>query len=194
MARSIKQAIQKKQAQRHPFAYAFSPRRMAQPDFATRKPPALLPVVRAELTPRSRIEEKDDVSIRLTPQGQRLAKRLAAETPRQREMTMRLIQEHVRQAKKELGDQRKRIILDILRDEGKPEGGSDEHCEGAVRLEKICRILGVTPIEATLLLHEINGNRLDVPDDEPCAHAFFNCGTGEVWVELWEPEPGEHAR
>ncbi len=96
---------------------------------------------------------------------------------------MRQIAERVRQAEREEAEQRKRIILDVLRKEG------EQDADGRfVLLEKICAVLDVSVIEAVLLLHEINRNQLDASDNETYVYAFFNHGSGEVWVELWEPE------
>ena len=131
------------------------------------------------------IEPEEETYIRLTPQGERLAARLAAQTPRERERTMREIQDRVRRAQVDLKNERKRIILDVLRTEG------DEDSDGRfILLEKICDRLDVPVIEAVLLLHELNGNRLDVPEGELYVYAFFNSGSGQVYVELWEPEGG----
>jgi hypothetical protein len=120
--------------------------------------------------------------IRLTPQGQRLAKRLATESPREQVRTIREIEERVRRAKKEDFEDRKRIVLGVLRDSDKDE------CGHFVLLEKISQVLDLGVMETVLLLHEINGNRLDPPDYELHVHAFFNDRSGEVWVELWEPD------
>ncbi len=146
---------------------------------------------RVELMPFSKIEPRhgEETLVRLTPQGERLAAQLAAQSPRERERTMRLIMERVRQAKKEEAEQRKRTILDVLRSE------VDEDSDGRfILLEKICDVLDVPVIEAVLLLHEINGDRLDVPEGEMYVYCFFNHGSGQVYVELWEPEGGEGAR
>lgn len=141
------------------------------------------PVLRFEARRSTTIAEKDGTYVRLTPQGQRLVKRLASQTPREQERTMRQIAERVRQAEREEAEQRKRIILDVLRKEG------EQDADGRfVLLEKICAVLDVSVIEAVLLLHEINRNQLDASDNETYVYAFFNHGSGEVWVELWEPE------
>jgi hypothetical protein len=133
--------------------------------------------------PRPLREPRQETLIRLTPQGERLAERLASQTPEEQERTMREIQERVRRAAADLREQRKRIILDVLRKEG------EQDADGRfVLLEKICGVLDISVIEAVLLLHEINRNQLDASDDETYVFAFFNHGSGEVWVELWEPE------
>ncbi len=141
--------------------------------------------VRIELVPFSQIEtgHADDQYIRLTPKGERLAARLSKQTPRERERTMREIQDRVRRGQADLKNERKKMILDILRDKGEQDSDGN-----FILLEKLCTTLDVTVMEAMLLLHEINGNRLDVPEGELYVYAFFNHGSGEVWCELWEPE------
>jgi hypothetical protein len=141
------------------------------------------PVLRFEARRSTAIAEKDGTNVCLTPQGQRLVKRLASETPKEQERTMRQIAVRVRQAKREEVEQRKRIILDVLRKEGE----QDE--DGRfVLLEKICQVLDISVIETVLLLHEINSNQLDASDDETYVYCFFNHGSGQVYVEFWEPQ------
>ncbi len=130
-------------------------------------------------------EPKQETLIRLTPQGQRLAGRLASQTPKEQERTMRVYMDRAKQAAREERESRKRMILEMLRDANKCERDRDGNF---ILLEKICSALDVTAMEAMLLLHEINGNQLEVPEGERYVYCFFNHGSGEVWVELWEPD------
>lgn len=143
---------------------------------------------RLALMPLSKTEPRrsEETLVRLTPQGERLAARLEAQTPKERERTMREIMERARRAQADLREQRKRIILDVLRTEG--DSG------GCVLLERLCQVLDITVMETFLLLHELNRNLLDPDDCGLYVYCFFNDGSGEVWCELWEPNGAERAR
>jgi hypothetical protein len=130
------------------------------------------------------LEPAEETYIRLTPQGQRFAEKLSKLSPAEQERT---ILARMRQGEAVLKNQRKQIILDVLRTEGDEDGHF-------VLLEKICSTLDLPVIETVLLLHEMNGSRFDVPDGETSVYCFFNHGSGQVYVELWEPDGGDRAR
>ncbi len=145
---------------------AFSEKRLAEPDSNVRCAPA-----------------KSETFIRLTPQGEQLADRLAAQTPKQRERTMSKLIERAKRAEIEKRECDKLAVLDILRTK------SDTDSDGQfILLEKICSLLDITIIEAVLLLHEINGNQIEPDDTKLYVYAFLDHGSGRVYVELWEPE------
>ncbi len=135
-----------------------------------------------------------DMLVRLTRKGSRFAKQLAGKTEK---VQVRMVQERygevirkLRQAEREEADRRKRVILDMLRTVG------EEDSDGRfILLEKICEALDVTAMQAMLLIHELNGNVLDpLNDGDLFIHPFFNHGSGELWLELWEPDGAERVK
>jgi hypothetical protein len=75
----------------------------------------------------------------------------------------------------------KRIVLDVLRTKGEKDDDGN-----FVLLETICNVMDKSVIETVLLLHEINGRKIDSTDGELYVYAFFDHGSGKVYVELWE--------
>ena len=164
---------------RHPFALAFSPRRMASPDSNVRRT-KLNSEIEQVPTPLQREQEAADLGLRRT-----------APQEDEEEVYVRITPKGRRKLEASRAQQliavKKALILEKLR-----AADLDE----PVMLQNLCMYAGVNIEACMLLIFEINAfcmSLLDAPENKPFISLFFNGDSGEVWAELFEPDGAERA-